>query len=123
VKTIKSQIKLLFIVGIILVCGTGLTRTNAQSARPVPAVLEVPFAPIPVKAMDKMNLAYELHITNFSRTILTLTGVEVLADDAQKTSLANYRDAELLKRLIVISPAADSQEKNVIGGGQRAIVF
>jgi hypothetical protein len=69
-------------------------------------------------------LAYELHITNFSRTNLVLTGVEVLSDDAQKTSLANYRDAELVKRLIVISPAAaDSQEKNVIGGGQRAIAF
>lgn len=123
-KTISSQIKLLFIAGMLLICVTGLTQVKAQSAKPVPAVLEVPFAPIPVKAMDKMNLAYELHITNFSRTNLVLTGVEVLADDARKTSLASYRDAELLKRLIVISPAAaDSQEKNVIGGGQRAIAF
>ncbi len=122
-KTIKLQTKLLFIVFIMLVCGAGLSRTNAQSARPVPAVMDVPFAPIPVKAMDKTNLAYELHITNFSRTNLVLTAVEVLADDAQKTSLASYRDAELLKRLVVISPNADSPEKNVIGGGQRAIVF
>jgi murein DD-endopeptidase MepM/ murein hydrolase activator NlpD len=123
-KPISSEIKLLFFVGVLLVCITGLTQTNAQSTKPVPAVLDVPFAPIPVKAMDKMNLAYELHITNFSRTNLVLTGVEVLADDAPKTSLVSYRDAELLKRLIVISPAAaDSQEKNVIGGGQRAIVF
>jgi hypothetical protein len=85
--------------------------------------MDVPFAPIPVKAMDKTNLAYELHITNFSRTNLTLTGIEVLADDAGKTSLASYRDAELLKRLLIISPNADSPEKNLIGGGQRAIVF
>jgi hypothetical protein len=123
VKTIKLQTKLLFIVFIMLVCGACLSRTNAQSSRPVPAVLEVPFAPIPVKAMDKTNLAYELHITNFSRTNLVLTAVEVLADDAQKTSLASYRDAELLKRLVVISPNADSPEKNLLGGGQRAIVF
>ncbi len=122
-KTIKLQTKLLFIVFIMLVCGACLSRTNAQSSRPVPAVLEVPFAPIPVKAMDKTNLAYELHITNFSRTNLVLTAVEVLADDAQKTSLASYRDAELLKRLVVISPNADSPEKNLLGGGQRAIVF
>jgi murein DD-endopeptidase MepM/ murein hydrolase activator NlpD len=123
VKTIKSQIRLLFIVGIAFVCGINLSEANAQSSRPVPAVMEVPFAPIPVKAMDKINLAYELHITNFSRTNLTLMGVEVLADDVPRTSLANYRDAELLKRLLVISPNADSPEKNVIGGGQRAIVF
>ena len=122
-KMINSQIKLLFILGILLVYGTGLIQANAQSARPVPAVMEVPFAPIPVKAMDKINLVYELHITNFSRSNLVLTGVEVLADDAQATSLANYRDAELLKRLVVISPNADAPEKNVIGGGQRAIVF
>ena len=124
-KSISSQIKLLFIAGILVVSVTGLTRTSAQSAKPVPAVLEVPFAPIPVKAMDKMNLAYELHITNFSRTNLVLTGVEVLADEAKKTLLASYRDAELLRRLIVISPAvaADSPEKNVIGGGQRTIAF
>lgn len=122
-KLISSQIKLFFVVGILLVCVIGLIQANAQSAKPVPAVMEVPFVPIPVKAMNKMNLGYELHITNFSRTNLVLTGVEVLADDAQKTSLANYRDAELLKRLAVIIPSAESQEKNVIGGGQRAIVF
>ncbi|HVG37708.1 MAG TPA: hypothetical protein VM870_00390, partial [Pyrinomonadaceae bacterium] len=73
--------------------------------------------------MDKTILAYELHVTNFSRANLVLTGVEVLAGDARATSLANYRDAELLKRLIVITGATDSQEKNVIGGGQRAILF
>jgi len=110
VKIIKSQTKILFIVSI-LFCGIALSQANAQSSRSVPAVLEVPFAPIPVKAMDKTNLAYELHITNFSRTNLTLTGVEVLAHDARATSLASYRDAELLKRLVVISPNADCRRK------------
>ncbi len=123
VKTIKLQLKLLFIVSAVLISGIGLIQANAQSTKPVPAVMEVPFAPIPVKAMDKMNFVYELHITNFSRTNLVLTGVEILSGDARAASLANYRDAELLKRLVVITGTADTQEKNVIGGGQRAIVF
>jgi hypothetical protein len=55
-KSINSQIKLLFIVRILLVCVMGVIQSNAQSVKPVPAVIEVPFAPIPVKAMDKMNL-------------------------------------------------------------------
>lgn len=123
-ETIKIRINLLIAVGIFLFCVTGLIEARAQSAKPVPAVMEIPFAPIPVKAMDKTNLAYELHITNFSRTNIVLTGVEILSDDGLKTSLAIYRDAELLKRLVVITNAADTQqEKNVIGGGQRAIVF
>jgi len=122
-QTVDLQIKLLRLIGMVLICGISLTLANAQTPKPIPAVLEVPFAPIQVKAMDKMILAYELHITNFSRANLVLTGVEVLADDARSTSLASYRDAELLKRLLVITAATDSQEKNVIGGGQRAIVF
>jgi len=122
-QTVDLQIKLLRLIGIALLCGISLTQANAQSPKPIPAVLEVPFAPMQVKAMDKMILAYELHITNFSRANLVLTGVEVLAGDAGATSLASYRDAEMLKRLVVITGATDSQEKNVIGGGQRAIVF
>lgn len=122
-KTIKIKTKLLFIIGIAVFSAINLLRVNAQSTQPVPAVMEVPFAPIPVKAMDKTNLAYELHITNFSRTNLVLTGVEILLNDARATSAANYRDAELLKRLLVITGTPSAQEKNVIAGGQRAIVF
>ena len=122
-QTVKLQIKLSYLIILILTYSISLTFANAQSAKPIPAVLEVPFAPIPVKAMNKVNLVYELHITNFSQSNLVLTGVEVLADDAPKTSLANYREAELLKRLVVINATTDSEEKNVIGGGHRAIVF
>jgi murein DD-endopeptidase MepM/ murein hydrolase activator NlpD len=103
--------------------GIALSQANAQSSMPSPAVLEVPFAPIPVKAMDKINLVYELHVTNFSRANLPLMGLEVLADDARVTSLASYRDADLRGRLELISAATVSEEKNIVGGGQRAVVF
>lgn len=54
---------------------------------------------------------------------LALTGVEVLADDARAAPLASYRNEELLKRLAVLNFSSDKQEKNVIGGGQRAVLF
>lgn len=97
-------------------------QIEAQISAPVPVDVEVPFAPIPVKAMDKINLTYELHITNFSPFSVALTGIEVL-DDASSASLANYRDAEVVKRLAVLNFNSEAQEKNVIGGGQRAVVF
>lgn len=123
-KTIKLQITLLIVASVLLVCSFAVSaQEKPQILTSVPVDIEVPFAPIPVKAMDKMNLAYELHITNFSRTGLALTGVEVLADGARSTTLANYRDAELVKRLAVLNFTSDTQEKNIIGAGQRAVVF
>lgn len=123
-KTINSRITRLFHFGVILVwCFTASTEVKTQGLSPVPVHLEVPFAPIPVKAMDKVNLVYELHVTNFSRTARSLLGVEVLSGESLSTPLASYREAELLKRLEIINKPADAQEKNLIGGGQRAIVF
>lgn len=106
-----------------LLKGTALGQASTQSSVPSPAVLEVPFAPIPVRALDNIYLLYELHVTNFSRADLTLIGLEVLADDARATSLASYRDSDLRGRLAVISGSAEAEEKNIVGGGQRAVVF
>jgi murein DD-endopeptidase len=100
-----------------------LSRAKAQTSVSCPAVLEVPCAPIPVKALGRIHLVYELHVTNFSRANLTLMGLEVLADDTRATSLASYRGADLLRRLAVIRGSAGPKEENVVGGGQRAIVF
>ncbi len=112
----------LLLIACFLICLASVGQANGQSAKPIPAAMEVPFAPIPVKAMGRSNLGYELHITNFGKEDLVLTGVEVLAGDAKITSLGTYRDSELLKRLVVVGGSAD-KEKNVIGGGQRAVVF
>lgn len=120
-----NKLQLIYLIFGIILAGNFviLGQEKAQvSAPPVPVDLEVPFAPIPVKAMDKMNLVYELHITNFSPSNLALTGVEVL-DDANSASLASYRDEEVVKRVAVLNFSNDKQEKNVIGGGQRAVVF
>ena len=121
--TIKFQ-NIILIFGAVFFSGLAIhAQEKHQSSASVPVDVEIPFAPIPVKAMDKMNLAYEIHITNFSRTPLALAGVEVLADNAASTQLANYRDAELVKRMAVMNFVSETQEKNVIGAGQRAIVF
>lgn len=125
-KNIKSaalQITFLIIINLILIFdSTVLAQVKTGETQPVLVDVKVPFAPIPVKAMDKMNLAYEIHITNFSPTSLALTGVEVL-DDGNSASLASYRDEEVVKRLAVLNFSNDKQEKNVIGGGQSAVVF
>lgn len=99
------------------------TPARAQAGPPVPAIIEVPFAPVPVTSDGKTLLVYELHVTDFSRTPLTLMSVEVLADAAVPVRLAQYAGDELLQRLVVVRSASDSTRKNVIGAGQRAVVF
>lgn len=65
-KTINSRVAILFIV-VLIAWVVAVSAQVKPQVSVVPVNLEVPFAPIPVKAMDKMNLVYELHLTNFSR--------------------------------------------------------
>jgi murein DD-endopeptidase len=83
----------------------------------------VPVSPAPVLAMGKATLVYELHISNLSPTGLVLTGIEVRGVQAGAPVLASYRGAELQQRLQVLQFSGEKQPKNVLSGGQRAIVF
>ena len=95
----------------------------AQKLSAVPADLEVPFAPAPVKANGKTHLVYELHITNFRARSLELTRLEVLADDLNTPPLASYQNLELINKLGRPGATADLADKRLIGGGMRSVVF
>lgn len=80
----------------------------------------VPLAPTPVQNGNKTQLVYELHITNFQASDLTLTVLEILNGAAP---IASYKDEELISRLFRPGTPRDLPDKRVIGGGMRAIVF
>lgn len=102
---------------------TNHNQVRAQLLFPVPVSLEVPNAPIPVKADGKVHLLYELHITNFRAKELALTRVEVIGDDTKAPLTISYQDTELTGRLSRPGAPADLADKRIIGGGMRAIVF
>lgn len=115
---------LLFAIGLILflnVISSG--RVCAQTISAVPVDLEVPFAPTPVKANGKVNLFYELHVTNFRSNNLELTRVEVLGDAVNALPLAVYKEVELTSLIARPGAPADLSDKRIIGGGMRAVVF
>src|SRR5215213_11365796 len=93
----------------------------AQKLSAVPVDLEIPIAPSPVKADSKIQLVYELHLTNFRGKNLELTRVEVFGE-ANKL-LVSYKDAELVSRLGRPGAPSDLPDKRVIGGGMRAVIF
>jgi hypothetical protein len=89
----------------------------------VPAQIEVPFAPTPVKAEGKLHLVYELHITNFRTPDLTLLQVDVFGNNSVGTALASYKQAEITDRLTRPGTPPNLPDKQIIGGGMRAVMF
>src|SRR5580700_5548566 len=64
--------------GVLLLVAAAATPAIAQSsARPSPVEVVIPKPPTPVMIEGKRVLVYELHITNFGPSSLTLTGIEV----------------------------------------------
>jgi Peptidase family M23 len=96
----------------------------SQSRRPIISSLDVqvPSPPIPVSIAGKRHLAYELHITNFRSSEITLTRVEV-SDVVRGSRLAAFQDAELDRLLGRPGAPPDTSGKRVIGAGMRAVVY
>lgn len=84
--------------------------------------LEVTNPPSVVEAPGGARLAYELHMTNFSRDALTLTAVEAV-DGASGETLIKLRGEQLEAALWRLGPAADEKNRRTVAPGMRAIVY
>jgi len=101
-----------------------VVAANAQPPRPapisVPVDLTVPIAPMPFAGDGKTHLAYELHITNFSRAEIALTRIEVLGTGA--APLAQF-DGDAVKALLARPGTPGVTEPQKIGPGLRAVAY
>jgi hypothetical protein len=95
---------------------------HAQTRSDLPIALEVPIAPTPVKGNEKINIAYEIHLTNFRALDLTLKRIEVYVDD-KDLPIANLEGAELENCLFRPGITSDSTDVCLIKGGMRSIVY
>ena len=95
-----------------------------QSRRPIihAVDVQVPSPPIPVGITGKRHLVYELHLTNFRPSEITLIRVEV-SDAVRGNRLGDFRDAELDRLFRRLGPPSETVEKGVIGPGMRAVVY
>jgi Peptidase family M23 len=82
--------------------------------------LLVPFAPVMFKQAGRIQLAHELHVTNFLSVDVSLNAVHVKAADGQ--TLAEYRDADLQLRIVRPGLRNDHHTPQVLGAGSRAVV-
>jgi len=100
--------------------GDGFLR--AQTRSDLPIALEVPIGPTPVRGDEEINLAYELHLTNFRALDLTLKRIEVYVDD-NHAPIAGLEGTELKNCLFRPGVTSDSADVCLIKGGMRSIVY
>ena len=85
----------------------------------VPVDLSVPMAPSPFQGTDhRRHLAYELHISSFSKTALVLEQIQVLDESGEL--VASYSGKDLASRL---DHAAGQLESQNLPAKMRAVVF
>lgn len=124
-------IAVLSLTAIILAHSLSIGHTKAQAREVMtqqpksshdffPVDVTVPIAPTPVQNGNKMHLVYELHVTNFQASDLTLTVVEILNG---ASPIASYRDEELMNLRFRPGTPRSLPDKCVIGGGMRAVLF
>ncbi len=101
-------------------------QTPARPQRPidVPVDVTIPTAPVVFKGGGKTHLVYELHFTNFSRSPLVFTRLEVLAPPGNQSSLAGYTGDELGGRVVRPGVATTTtDEKLKVGPGLRVVTY
>lgn len=100
----------------------GVREAPAQFNLPMaPVEMNVLMPPTPFKRDGKINLVYEVHMTNFNPADLVLTKFEVFGDD--KTSLAVFENKEINDRIVRPVPAKRLLDPRMIEGGKRAIFY
>jgi hypothetical protein len=117
------------------------SRTLAQSsARPSPVEVVAPKPPTPVIIEGKRVLVYELHITNFGPSSLTLTEIQVFASGSGGSpgekmggdNLADYNGSSLSELLHPVDESSQMAESSDMASksnpgkldiGRRVIVY
>ena len=101
---------------------------TAANRPPWPLQLEmhVPFEPTAFPSGPRVYLMYELHLTNFMPTPISLSRIEVLDADAEMSQpIATFETTQLETMLQPLGGKAVSgpTDRLVIGDGQSAIAF
>jgi hypothetical protein len=82
-----------------------------------------PSPPIAVKLAGQKVLVYELHITNFDTTQLTLKRLEVFADGDKSQPLKVLSDDALAAVMVEAGSMSGAKDSQTIGPSKRAVAF
>jgi hypothetical protein len=119
----KKHANLSIFVAVLVLCVPGLAQTQERTFLPLD--VGVPFPPSPVICEGKTHFLYELHITNFGLSDVTIQGVEVFGKGNPDMSLGTF-EGKSLEALIThpghFPDPKNPKDKKVISAGKRAHV-
>lgn len=100
-------------------------RTQSSAYPPVLTgiLLDVPTMPTPIRALDRVYLLYELHITSLRSDTIELNHIDVVADPAKSPLQFRYDSAYLDQWLRRTGPSEGQSDKRRIGAGSHAVLF
>jgi len=110
-------------ISVVLLIISMSVLSQTQERTFLPLDVDVPFPPSPVKCEGKTHFLYELHITNFGPSDITIQGVEVFGKGNPDQSLGAFEGKPLEDLLIhpgTIPDSKNPKDKKVISGGKRA---
>lgn len=90
--------------------------------------LQVPAPPTLVRVDGRLQLVYELHVTNFADDAVAITRVSVLSAGREKPSLGDFEGAELrgmigLHRVRSEAAKPGTEDSREIRPGMRAVIY
>jgi hypothetical protein len=101
--------------------------TNAPSPFPLQLEMRVPFEPAAYPSAGRNQLIYELYLTNFSASPLTLRRVEVLdADDSAAAPIAVFEAGQLdalVQPVGAQTSAGGTSDPHQLAGGATVVLF
>lgn len=118
-RTLGQALRLVALLGVAI----APSRIAAQVSFPPFLELRVPKPPTVGTGEGASFLVYELHVTNFATTPMTLRRVDVSTADAAHRSLLSLADTALQRRLARPGLTLKAEERPTIGPGLRAVVF
>ena len=102
----------ILLVPVLLAAASGEVRESFDAT--------VAKAPIPVAVDGRRQLVYEIHLTNFSGSDLSIEALQII-DAGTHATIREFRGAELARRFSIVGskPGADV----ALTSGQRGVVF
>lgn len=108
------------IVASALLTAAGIAQSRPRIVSTIDARVEQ--APVTVTVDGRLQLVYELHITNFRSSDVTLRRIEIVDTDRDAV-IGDFAEEALTARLTRPGAPRDLTAKRILAGGLRAVVF